>query len=78
MSRVRPRPSLHRGWPAHQVCTGGLVIYDRRNPYFGGAGEWAGWAEALAQATDATVAPFVAVSWQELVGLVPRDESLVN
>lgn len=53
-----------------------LLIYDARNPYFGGAGEWPGWAEALAQATDASTAPFVAVSWQELVGLLPRDESL--
>ena len=53
-----------------------LLIYDARNPYFGGAGAWPGWADALAQATDATTVPFVAVSWQALVGLLPRDESL--
>jgi hypothetical protein len=49
-------------------------LYDANNPYFAGAGDWPGWPELLAQAVDAEGFRFAAISWQELVPLLPLDE----
>jgi hypothetical protein len=50
-------------------------LYDANNPYFAGAGDWPGWPELLGQAVDAEGFRFAAISWQELVPLLPLDES---
>jgi hypothetical protein len=49
------------------------LLYDERNPYFAGCGEWPGWARLLERSVcaDARVA-FKAVSWQQLIPLLPR------
>jgi hypothetical protein len=49
-------------------------LYDANNPYFAGAGDWPGWPRLLAQAVDADGVRFAAISWQELVPLLPLDE----
>jgi hypothetical protein len=49
-------------------------LYDANNPYFAGAGDWPGWPELLEQAVDAEGFRFAAISWQELVPLLPLDE----
>jgi hypothetical protein len=51
------------------------LIYDAENPYFAGCGEWPGWPAALRATLDYTGTPvrFAAVSWQELLDLVPLD-----
>ena len=48
------------------------LIYDDRNPYFAGAGEWPGWA-ALLDAAAGEQAEIVvrAISWQRLIPLLP-------
>jgi hypothetical protein len=49
-------------------------LYDANNPYFAGAGDWPGWPELLTQAVDAEDFRFAAITWQELVPLLPLDE----
>jgi hypothetical protein len=49
-------------------------LYDANNPYFAGAGDWPGWPELLGQAVDAEGFRFAAISWQELVPLLPLDD----
>jgi hypothetical protein len=49
-------------------------LYDANNPYFAGAGDWPGWPDLLVQAIDAEGFHFAALSWQELVPLLPLDE----
>jgi len=51
-----------------------VQLYDANNPYFAGAGDWPGWPELLGQALDAEGFRFAAISWQELVPLLPLDE----
>jgi hypothetical protein len=50
-------------------------LYDANNPYFDGAGDWPGWPDLLAQAVTDEGFQFAAISWQELVPLLPLDES---
>jgi hypothetical protein len=51
-------------------------IYDADNPYFAEAGDWPGWPALLDEATEpAERLRFVAISWQELVPLLPLDEA---
>jgi hypothetical protein len=47
------------------------LVYDDRNPFFAGAGEWPGWANWL-QANDAARVVVHAISWQEIIQLLPR------
>lgn len=51
------------------------LIYDAANPFFAGCGEWPGWPAALRTTLDDVGAPvrFAAVSWQELLGVLPLD-----
>jgi hypothetical protein len=51
------------------------LIYDADNPYFAGCGAWPGWPAALRATLDSSGAPvrFAAVSWQELLPLLPLD-----
>jgi hypothetical protein len=50
-------------------------IYDADNPYFAATGEWPGWPTLLDKAiASAEEVRFVAISWQELVPLLPLDE----
>jgi Restriction Endonuclease associating with ARP len=50
-------------------------IYDADNPYFAETGDWPGWPALLDEATEpAEGFRFVAISWQELVPLLPLDE----
>lgn len=53
------------------------LIFDAQNPYFAGCGDWPGWPAALDATLNAAGAPvrFAAVSWQELLPLVPLDPS---
>jgi hypothetical protein len=46
------------------------LLYDARNPFFAGAGEWPGWANWL-QADHAARVVVRAISWQEIIELVP-------
>jgi len=56
------------------------LIYDAENPYFSGCGAWRGWPAALHATLDAVDAPvrFVAISWQELLPLLPLDSATVT
>lgn len=47
------------------------VFYDARNPYFAGEGEWPGWARLLPEFNSDNVV-LRAVSWQELIPLLPQ------
>lgn len=50
-------------------------IYDADNPYFAASGDWPGWPALLEQAIEPTDGfRFTAISWQELVPLLPLDE----
>ena len=51
------------------------LIYDADNPYFAGCGDWPGWPAALDATLNDIEAPvrFAAVSWQELLPLLPLD-----
>jgi hypothetical protein len=51
------------------------LIYDADNPCFAGCGEWPGWPAALDATLNDVAAPvrFAAVSWQELLPLLPLD-----
>lgn len=53
------------------------LIYDAENPYFAGCGQWPGWPAALAATLDPDESRvrFGAVSWQELMSLLPLDPS---
>jgi len=51
-------------------------IHDADNPYFAEAGDWPGWPALLGAVTEpAEQFRFVAISWQELVPLLPLDEA---
>jgi hypothetical protein len=48
------------------------LLYDERNPYFSGAGDWPGWAPVLQQTANADSRVVVrAISWQNLIPLLP-------
>jgi hypothetical protein len=54
------------------------LIYDQENPYFGGVGAWPGWPAVLEHTLlgqDEQIR-FRAVSWQELLPLLPIDDDL--
>jgi hypothetical protein len=51
------------------------LVYDADNPYFGGVGAWPGWPRVLEhtlRGQDEAIR-FRAVSWQELIPLLPVD-----
>jgi hypothetical protein len=54
------------------------LLYDADNPYFTAAGDWPGWPDLLGTAADENADPevfrFEAISWQELMPLMPLDE----
>jgi hypothetical protein len=54
------------------------LVYDAQNPYFEHTDEWPGWPRLLEEAVSAHADPddlrFAAISWQELVPLLPLDE----
>jgi hypothetical protein len=53
------------------------LVYDAENPYFAGCGRWPGWPAALHATLDGAheYLTFTAVSWQELLPLLPLDDS---
>ena len=57
------------------------LIYDADNPYFAGCGDWPGWPVVLREVVASTGDTrggrfqFAAISWQELVPLLPLDET---
>ena len=54
------------------------LVYDAENPYFGGVGAWPGWPQVLEhtlRGQDESIR-FRAVSWQELLPLLPIDDEL--
>jgi hypothetical protein len=54
-----------------------VLVYDERNPYFAGAGDWPGWPAALEHTladTDRVV--FKAISWQALAPQLPVDANV--
>jgi hypothetical protein len=64
---------------ARHLATGGRqavfgLIYDAANPYFAGCGAWPGWPTVLSQSIDPRAVAFRAVSWQELIRLLPLDD----
>lgn len=53
-----------------------VLLYDDRNPYFSGSGDWPGWAQALEGLADGQdVVSVRSCSWQQLLGsgAVPDD-----
>lgn len=54
------------------------LIYDQENPYFGGVGVWPGWPAVLEHTLRGQEEQirFRAVSWQELLPLLPIDDDL--
>lgn len=51
-----------------------LLIYDRNNPYFAPTGEWPGWPTVLTSTIgEGAGVSFRAISWQELVRVLPLD-----
>jgi hypothetical protein len=54
------------------------LIYDADNPYFAGRGEWPGWPRVLRSAVEVNTDPqqfrFAAISWQELMPILPLDD----
>jgi hypothetical protein len=54
------------------------LLYDAHNPYFASVDEWPGWPDLLREAVEQHAHPeeirLVAISWQELVPLLPLDE----
>ena len=54
------------------------VLYDERNPYFRGCGEWPGWPQMLERTMDASggAVHFASASWQELFRNLPRDPAV--
>jgi hypothetical protein len=54
------------------------LIYDADNPYFGGVGSWPGWPRVLANTLRRQESKilFRAVSWQDLLPLLPIDDFL--
>jgi hypothetical protein len=57
-----------------------LLLYDARNPYFSGHGNWCGWPAHLAATVDplATGVRFASVSWQELTKGMRLDDATVE
>ena len=57
------------------------LLYDADNPYFAAAGDWPGWPDLLRDAVEENADPalfrFAAISWQELMPLLPLDEQTV-
>lgn len=52
------------------------LFYDERNPYFRATGDWPGWPDLLAASLARSErVRFRAVSWQELVPLLPLDDA---
>ena len=52
------------------------LIYDAENPYFAGCGSWPGWPavhDYTLRGQDESIR-FRAISWQELVALLPDDK----
>ena len=51
------------------------LLYDRTNPYFGGAGAWPGWPTVLTETVRETGdrIRFASCSWQELLANLPED-----
>jgi restriction endonuclease-like protein len=54
------------------------LLYDDTNPYFGGAGEWPGWAAVLDGLTRQSSVCFGALSWQELLGRIEASDSTLT
>lgn len=51
------------------------LLYDAGNPYFAATGDWPGWPALVDQAVDVRERfRFTAISWQELVPVLPLDE----
>jgi hypothetical protein len=54
------------------------LLYDAHNPYFASVDEWPGWPDLLREAVEQHADPdqirLVAISWQDLVALLPLDE----
>jgi hypothetical protein len=53
-----------------------LLLYDARNPYFTGAGEWPGWVMMLSELMPYSTTAFTSLSWQELLARVEVDEGV--
>lgn len=53
------------------------LIYDERNPYFGGCGDWPGWPAVLdATINERAVVKFASVSWQQLAPSLDLDDNV--
>jgi hypothetical protein len=50
------------------------LLYDARNPYFSGTGNWPGWTAILSQLMQNSAVRFEAVSWQQLLADSHVDE----
>jgi hypothetical protein len=70
-----------RNVAAAQALAGGrgtafLLLYDARNPYFGGTGRWPGWRTMLASLMTDSRTPLMSLSWQELLHRVTIEVSV--
>jgi hypothetical protein len=50
-----------------------LLVYDARNPYFGGGGRWPGWDNTLRDLTASGDVEYVSLTWQSLLALPTLD-----
>ena len=55
-----------------------LLLYDRRNPYFTGAGRWPGWVRILEGLSRHASVSFAALAWQELLARVTLDADVLE
>lgn len=53
-----------------------VLLYDERNPYFGGCEGWSGWPSQLDSRMTSGPVRFLGLSWQRLLGHLPEDEHL--
>ena len=53
-----------------------VLLYDDRNPYFAGAGEWPGWVAILHGVMRHGTVAFESLSWQQLLHRAPIDDAV--
>lgn len=55
-----------------------VLLYDGRNPYFAGSGEWPGWASLLEGLCRHAPVSFAALTWQEVLTRAELDRQMLE
>jgi hypothetical protein len=55
-----------------------LLLYDARNPYFSGCGEWPGWVSVVGSLCAASPVDVRTLAWQELLDRLPLDHRVID